>query len=548
MSSHRYQQSTSAFRARMVSKDTPLVTARPAARAPRATTSWQPAHDVSDIIDQHLSKKRHDKRGRARSASPSETSPTEDYHEKVDWHSRLHERRARAEEAARAESDQGESARLQWLRRRFVAQTPAFQQEEDVREEAPVKALALRPPATTLRKVLGLPTSPPPLSQCALVLIDVQVTYTEGPLKLAGVEKAVKNCAAMLQRARHLGIPIIHVRHHAGEGTLYDINGRSGAFVPAVSPVFVADRDHHHLLPPAQHNSAVTVVRAPESDSSDSSSSDSDDSIEAARVPRTPSLRHVAPDITVVSAADLRRRLALLGVEDDADSDDDIAVGSGLNPQTGRLSTGSAKSPATGTGGVSPALHPRFVPTSDAAAAGSDLSTPAFKGPMLVGASTLSKALISPIGKVSGATPNMMPPASFSPMLRARMSPMTTGMKPKPAAPQTEYILTKALPNSFEGTALETILTTLRVKNVVLIGFMTHCCVQSTARAAFNKGFNPIVVADCTATRDLPDALNAVGADDSAPISAALTQRVALTMLTDLHAVVVPNGSCITNS
>ena len=40
--------------------------------------------------------------------------------------------------------------------------------------------------------------------------------------------------------------------------------------------------------------------------------------------------------------------------------------------------------------------------------------------------------------------------------------------------------------------------------NLVLAGFMTHMCINSTARGAFNLGFAPTVVAAATATRDLP--------------------------------------------
>jgi nicotinamidase-related amidase len=37
------------------------------------------------------------------------------------------------------------------------------------------------------------------------------------------------------------------------------------------------------------------------------------------------------------------------------------------------------------------------------------------------------------------------------------------------------------------------------------VGFMTHMCVNSTTRGAFNLGFAPTVVASATATRDLAD-------------------------------------------
>lgn len=37
-----------------------------------------------------------------------------------------------------------------------------------------------------------------------------------------------------------------------------------------------------------------------------------------------------------------------------------------------------------------------------------------------------------------------------------------------------------------------------------LAGFMTHACINSTARGAFNLGYHATIVAPATATRDLP--------------------------------------------
>jgi nicotinamidase-related amidase len=66
---------------------------------------------------------------------------------------------------------------------------------------------------------------------------------------------------------------------------------------------------------------------------------------------------------------------------------------------------------------------------------------------------------------------------------------------------------------------------------VVLAGFMTHMCVNSTARSAFNLGFRPTVVAAATATRDLP-------APDGSVVPAAQLQAASLAALCDLFAVV----------
>lgn len=192
----------------------------------------------------------------------------------------------------------------------------------------------------TLRELAGMPGQPAELAASVLVMIDCQNTYTEGVMALDGVEAALEEAATLLDRARTTGIPIVHVRHDDGPGSLYDVAGHSGAIVAAVAP-----RDG-------------------------------------------------------------------------------------------------------------------------------------------------------------------------------------------------EPIVTKNYPNSFVQTDLEGHLKAVGASNVILAGFMTHMCVNSTARGAFNLGYAPTVVAAATATRSLP------GADGTAVPAAAL-QAASLAALADLFAVVVPDASGI---
>ena len=105
-------------------------------------------------------------------------------------------------------------------------------------------------------------------------------------------------------------------------------------------------------------------------------------------------------------------------------------------------------------------------------------------------------------------------------------------ISPEVAPQGDEPVITKAYPSSFVGTDLQTQLEKAGVKDVVLAGFMTHMCVNSTARSAFNLGFRPTVVASATATRDLP-------APDGTVVQAAQLQAASLAALGDLFAVVV---------
>ena len=186
---------------------------------------------------------------------------------------------------------------------------------------------------TTLRQVSGMSPEPAPLKGSALLMIDLQNTYREGLMRLEGVEPAIREAKALLDRARAAGIPIVHVRHDAGPGSPYD--------------------------------------------------------------------------------------------------------------------------------------------------------------------------LAAPIGQISDEV-----------------------------APQAdETVITKTYPSAFVGTDLQARLEKAGVKNLIVAGFMTHMCVNSTARSAFSLGFSPTVVASATATRDLPGA-------DGVTVPASALQAASLAALGDLFAVV----------
>ncbi len=101
-----------------------------------------------------------------------------------------------------------------------------------------------------------------------------------------------------------------------------------------------------------------------------------------------------------------------------------------------------------------------------------------------------------------------------------------------------EAVVTKAYPSAFVGTDLEAQLKAAGVEDVIVAGFMTHMCVNSTARSAFSLGFRPTVVASATATRALPG-------PDGGTVPAAAVQAASLAALADLFAVVAPDQGAI---
>jgi nicotinamidase-related amidase len=191
----------------------------------------------------------------------------------------------------------------------------------------------------TIRHIVGLPDDAPPISESALVIIDAQNTYREGVMKLDGVEDALSECRAILERFRAAGRPVFHIRHDAGPGSPYDVNDHIGQIADIVAPK------------------------------------------------------------------------------------------------------------------------------------------------------------------------------------------------------DGEPVITKNYPNSFVGTELDELLKAQGVENLILVGFMTHMCVNSTARGAFSLGYRPVVAASATATRALP---SSVSGDD---IPSGAVHDAALAAMADLVAAVVPRTS-----
>lgn len=66
-----------------------------------------------------------------------------------------------------------------------------------------------------------------------------------------------------------------------------------------------------------------------------------------------------------------------------------------------------------------------------------------------------------------------------------------------------EPIVYKHEPNSFLNTNLLELLKSWEVERVIITGMMTHICVDATARAASDLGFQVIIAEDACATRDL---------------------------------------------
>jgi ureidoacrylate peracid hydrolase len=54
--------------------------------------------------------------------------------------------------------------------------------------------------------------------------------------------------------------------------------------------------------------------------------------------------------------------------------------------------------------------------------------------------------------------------------------------------------------DTFASTNLDFILRSRGIKNLVVAGFLTNCCVESTVRTGYERGFQVVALSDCTAT------------------------------------------------
>ncbi|MBC9229078.1 cysteine hydrolase [bacterium SPL81] len=76
-------------------------------------------------------------------------------------------------------------------------------------------------------------------------------------------------------------------------------------------------------------------------------------------------------------------------------------------------------------------------------------------------------------------------------------------LHPQLQVKDSSIIVEKHFPNSFLETKLQEILKQHQVEQLVITGMMTHVCIDSGTRAAKELGYQPIIIADATATRDL---------------------------------------------
>ena len=95
-----------------------------------------------------------------------------------------------------------------------------------------------------------------------------------------------------------------------------------------------------------------------------------------------------------------------------------------------------------------------------------------------------------------------------------------------------EKTIVKMHPNAFYDTELQALIKSAGKQQIIFAGFMSHMCVSSSVRAAFDLGFENFVCHDACATRNLPSVAGQV-------ITASTVHDSAMAALQDRFAALV---------
>lgn len=85
---------------------------------------------------------------------------------------------------------------------------------------------------------------------------------------------------------------------------------------------------------------------------------------------------------------------------------------------------------------------------------------------------------------------------------------------PGMAGVTADLSIEKALPSAFAGTPLQEWLQAAGVDTLTLVGFLTHNCIDSTARDALHRGYRVEVLSDATGTIALRNPAGAGSAEE----------------------------------
>ena len=87
-------------------------------------------------------------------------------------------------------------------------------------------------------------------------------------------------------------------------------------------------------------------------------------------------------------------------------------------------------------------------------------------------------------------------------------------LHPEVASRPFDLVIEKCFPGSFTGTELESWLKAKGIDTVVISGYMTQMCCDTTARQAFHQGFSVEFLSDATGTLSMKNQAGTVTAEE----------------------------------
>jgi len=87
-------------------------------------------------------------------------------------------------------------------------------------------------------------------------------------------------------------------------------------------------------------------------------------------------------------------------------------------------------------------------------------------------------------------------------------------LHPEIAKMPYDYLIEKTKPSSFYATALNDILEQEGISDLVIAGYMTQMCCDTTAREAFHRGYGVEFLSDATGTIDIHNDIGTISSRD----------------------------------
>ncbi|KAF8215551.1 putative Isochorismatase family hydrolase [Mycena galopus ATCC 62051] len=101
------------------------------------------------------------------------------------------------------------------------------------------------------------------------------------------------------------------------------------------------------------------------------------------------------------------------------------------------------------------------------------------------------------------------------------------------SATDFEVLVPKRFPGAFADTILDDVIQRAGVRKVVLVGYMAHVCVSTTARESRQRGYEVVVVEDAVGDRDLPRVGGREGAHNLQMVMVELADAFATVLKTE---------------